>query len=210
MTDPEKLAHKRINLVATKNKMRLSPLETLFFLILLLLIGVFAKFAVYDPVMNITSAAEEVQRAQHKLDALVASNVGYDALVEEHAKYIVEGLSAEEQRLVDPRDVIDMLKKEVMDAGSLSSVVVADNVVTVTCIGIDLQATSALVEHIEADKRVAFVTISTAESQEDVASKATIVITMKDPAAVAEETVVPTNSALTPSASSTKEANNGE
>jgi hypothetical protein len=99
-----------------------------------------------------------------------------------------------------------------MDAGALSSVVVKDNVVTVTCIGVDLQATSALVDHLEADERVAFVTISTAESKEDIASRATIVITMKNPAEVTEASAAPASKAAaqTSDASSTKGADDGK
>lgn len=186
MTDLEKLTHKRINLVARENTMRLSFLEVIFFIILFVLIAVFAKFGVYDPLYSSAHSSGAVIEAQKELDALLASNAEMSDLRDEYERYVVEGMTDEERALVGRDEVIEMVREQAMGVGSLASVTVKGNVVTITFSGVDLQTISALAERVESDSRVDSVSISNAEDRESTSPTATISITMKSPAELEE------------------------
>ncbi len=208
MTDLEKLANKRINLVAKTNKFHLSFIETIFFIVLFAAIAVFAKYAVYDPIIATQASTLQVNQAQSNLDKLIAANAGKDDLAMEYSKYIIEAMTEEEQELVDRSDVVDVLRTKAMILGSLSSVVINGNSVTITYFGVDLNAASALVESIKSDERVSHVSVTSTASKGGSAPTAIVVMTMKSPGDTAK---VSSGSASTGGTTSTsaKGANNG-
>ena len=70
---------------------------------------------------------------------------------------------------------------KVMGVGHLSSLRMEKNTATVTCLGADLNEVSALVESLESDQRVAHVTVSTAQGENDSSTSATIQIVFAGP-----------------------------
>ena len=151
------------------------------FTIALVLIGVFAKFAVVDPLAASAASSNEVSAAQARLDVLAAENADYAELNAQYDRYVVPGLSEEEQNLVDRDVVLNLLQQKVMGVGHLSSLRMEKNTATVTCLGADLNEVSALVESLESDQRVAHVTVSTAQGENDSSTSATIQIVFAGP-----------------------------
>lgn len=149
------------------------------FAIALVLIGVFAKFAVIDPLASGMDSSAEVAAAQAQLDELQAANENYAALNEKYARYVVTGLTEEESNLANRNAVLDLIRSNLMSVGYLFSVKVVGNTVTATCLGADLTEVSRLVERLEADSRVSHVTVSTAQGKDNAATSATIEVTLK-------------------------------
>ena len=157
-----------INLVDTQQQRGNLLAQLGLFTIALVLIGVFAKFAVVDPLAA-------------RLDVLAAENADYAELNAQYDRYVVPGLSEEEQNLVDRDVVLNLLQQKVMGVGHLSSLRMEKNTATVTCLGADLNEVSALVESLESDQRVAHVTVSTAQGENDSSTSATIQIVFAGP-----------------------------
>lgn len=170
-----------INLVDTEQARGNLAVQLALFAIALVLIGIFAKFAVVDPLSASMASSNEVSAAQARLDALVAENADYEELNAQYDRYVVPGLSDQEQNLVDRDTVLDLLQQKVMNVGYLDSLRVASNTVTATCLGVDLSRVSALVESLESDERVSHVTVSTAQGENDSGTSATIQIVFKGP-----------------------------
>ncbi|MCB7036654.1 hypothetical protein [Eggerthella sinensis] len=168
-----------INLVDTEKTRGNLMVQLALFVIALVLIGIFAKFAVVDPLASSMASSNDVAAAQARLDALTAENADYAELNAQYDRYVVPGLTAEEQDLTDRDTVLDLLQQKVMDVGYLSSLRVVGNTATVTCLGADLNQISALVENLETDKRVSHVTVSTAQGENDSSTSATIQIVFK-------------------------------
>lgn len=168
-----------INLVDTEQARGNLLVQIALFVIALALIGVFAKFAVVDPLASSMASSNEVAAAQARLDDLVAQNADYAELNAQYDRYVVPGLTEEEQNLVDRDTVLDLLEQKVMNVGYLESLRVSSNVVTATCLGVDLSRISTLVESLESDDRVAHVTVSTAQGENDSSTSATIQIVFK-------------------------------
>ncbi|MFR3091846.1 MAG: hypothetical protein ACLTMP_09125 [Eggerthella lenta] len=135
-----------INLVDTQQQRGNLLAQLGLFAIALVLIGVFAKFAVVDPLAASAASSNEVSAAQARLDVLAAENADYAELNAQYDRYVVPGLSEEEQNLVDRDVVLNLLQQKVMGVGHLSSLRMEKNTATVTCLGADLNEVSALVE----------------------------------------------------------------
>ena len=170
-----------INLVDTQQQRGNLLAQLGLFTIALVLIGVFAKFAVVDPLAASAASSNEVSAAQARLDVLAAENADYAELNAQYDRYVVPGLSEEEQNLVDRDVVLNLLQQKVMGVGHLSSLRMEKNTATVTCLGADLNEVSALVESLESDQRVAHVTVSTAQGENDSSTSATIQIVFAGP-----------------------------
>lgn len=170
-----------INLVDTEQARGNLVVQLALFAIALVLIGIFAKFAVVNPLASSMESGNEVSAAQVRLDALIAENADYEELNAQYDRYVVPGLSEQEQNLVDRDTVLDLLQQKVMNVGYLDSLRVVSNTVTATCLGVDLSRVSSLVESLESDERVAHVTVSTAQGENDSGTSATIQIVFKGP-----------------------------
>lgn len=170
-----------INLVDTEQARGNLVVQLALFAIALVLIGIFAKFAVVDPLASSMESGNEVSAAQARLDALIAENADYEELNAQYDRYVVPGLSEQEQNLVDRDTVLDLLQQKVTNVGYLDSLRVVSNTVTATCLGVDLSRVSSLVESLESDERVAHVTVSTAQGENDSGTSATIQIVFKGP-----------------------------
>ena len=116
--------------------------------------------------VSYTHLNQQLANARAQLDALTAENESYTELSQEYSKYVVTGLTEEEMDLSDRNELIDLLSDTVMRATYLSSVKVVGNSVAVTCVGVGLQDVSGLVQELEQDERVAYVTVSTAQEKD--------------------------------------------
>lgn len=170
-----------INLIKTEATKGSNLTALLLFFVFLIALAFFAKFAVIDPLASSMSSSEEVDAARAELATLVLGNETYAELTERYAQYIVTDLKEEEASLASRNDVIDLLESKIMGFANLSSIKVEGNKVSVVCMGVDLQTVSGLVQSIEQDERVSYVTVSTAQERDGKASSATIDITMKSP-----------------------------
>lgn len=170
-----------INLVDTEKKRGNLLTQLALFVIVLALIGIFAKYAVVDPLASSMASSNAVGQAQMRLDELTAANADYAELNDQYDRYVVPGLNDDEQNLVDRDTVLDLLQENVMNVGYLETLSVSSNTVTATCLGADLNEISALVEKLETDERVSHVTVSTAQDESDSGRSATIKIVFKGP-----------------------------
>lgn len=168
-----------INLMKAEVTRGNTVVNVLLFLVFLALLALFVKFAVLDPLAAGSQSSQQLANARAQLDALTAENESYTELRQEYSKYVISGLTEEEMDLSDRNELIDLLSDTVMQATYLSSVRVVGNAVTITCVGVGLQDVSGLVQQLEQDERVAYVTVSTAQEKEEVASSATIQIVLR-------------------------------
>lgn len=170
---------KRINLAKSEVSKRTTMLEVGLFVVFAILLGIGAKFAVIDPLMDARLSSHEVMQAQKQLDDLLAANSDYSELTDTYSRYVVSNMTEQEQRLVSRDDLLDLLKTKVLGTTYLSSVKVTDNSLVINCAGVGLQEVAGLVQSLETDTRVAHVTVSTAQSNEGKSSSATIEVLMK-------------------------------
>lgn len=175
-----------INLMSANEVRGDTRSNALLFLVFIVLLAIFVKFAVIDPLSVSRQSTEELDAAKAELVALETENQSYTELSDQYSRYVVTGLTDEETGRADRDELIDLLQTKVLGATYISSVKVVGNSVTVACVGANLESISGLVKNLEQDSRVAYVTVSTAVEREDTASTATIQIELKSPSAATE------------------------
>lgn len=168
-----------INLVGVDSTRARKATEVGLFLVVLVLIGIFAKFAVVDPLAGGMRSSADLSQAEAQLAQLTSDNADYAEVNREYAQYVVTGLTDEERNLADRDGMLDLLETTVMTAGYPSSVKIVDNTATVSLLGVDLDQVSRLVLSLNDNDRVAYVTVSTARGETDAGNSATVVITFK-------------------------------
>lgn len=153
--------------------------QVALFVVLLVLVGLFAKFAVIDPLAGSMGSSAQVAAAEEQLAQLKNENAHYAEVNEEYSRYVVTGLTEDERNLTDRVTVLNLLESKVMGVGFPSSIKVVGNAATVTSLGVNLDEVARLVEDLKNDDRVAYVTVSTAQGETDASTSATIQISFK-------------------------------
>ncbi len=153
--------------------------QVALFAVLLVLVGLFAKFAVIDPLAGSMGSSAQLAAAEEQLAQLKSENAHYAEVNEEYSRYVVTGLTEDERNLADRGSVLDLLESKVMGGGFPSSIKVVGNAATVTLLGVNLDEVARLVEDLKNDDSVAYVTVSTAQGETDASTSATIQISFK-------------------------------
>lgn len=168
-----------INLAQTAavRENRVALLVAFAAVVLLILIG--AKYLVVNPLANSYGAQADVLAAQSELDRLRQSNQDYEAVQQDYSKYVLEGITEEETSTVDRSVVLSLVDDYLFQVGSLRNLSLSGNELTATVVDASMSEVSSAVKKIQADDRVQYVTVSTAQNKESSTSvtTATIVIT---------------------------------
>lgn len=153
-------------------------------LLLILLVALFIKFGIVDLTSKASAANGEVADIQQQIDATNAQMGDYDKVYAEYQKYSYGYLDDQESSYVDRIDAIDLVESKVMSVGSVESITITDNTMSVTISGVTLEQVSALVSSLESSDMVADVTVDTASTQTEGAQQvsASLVITLQQPA----------------------------
>ena len=159
------------------------------FAVALVLIALFAKFAVVDVMAAASAASGKVAAAQSQLSAPEAANADYDELQERYAAFTVNSLSDVEKALADRGAILDLLQGTVANMAELQSVNVTGNTVMLQFANTSLQDVSRVVASLEGSDLVANVSMSTAKTDrnDEVVSTITVTLAGADMLAAAKE-----------------------
>ncbi|MEG2201982.1 MAG: hypothetical protein RRX94_07270 [Raoultibacter sp.] len=160
-------------------------IEIGLFVVTLIVIAIFAKFLVVDPLSSTVQSTADLQEATAYLEQLKEQADTLKKESADHDRYVVVGKTEEELNLADRGAVFELLGTKIAGAAYLQSVKATGNTITVTCLGLGLQDVSKLVADLEKDERVSYVTVSTTSTPDKKQSSATIEILLRG--AVSEE-----------------------
>ena len=119
-------------------------------LVIVVVMGVFAKFAILDPLDEKTAAYTELGLKQQQLDAINAKLSGYDELEKEYGRYSYGWMNEDEVNMVSRMDVLHMVEEEIASKAFIDNLAVNNNVLTLNIHGITLEQASAMVKSLEA------------------------------------------------------------
>ena len=119
-------------------------------LVIIVAMGVFAKFAILDPLDKKTAAYTELGLKQQQLDAVNAKLSGYDELEKEYGRYSYGWMNETEVNMVNRMDVLRMVEEEIASKAFIDNPAVNNNVLTLNIHGITLEQASAMVKSLEA------------------------------------------------------------
>ena len=142
-------------------------LYVLFLLVVMLAVG---KVAVYDLMVKLEDEQAKLVQNQALLDSRLEYLTDYKEVSSEYSRYSYSYLTAEE-KLCDRIDILDMLESTVFTQAKMESLIITEDVVTLSFKGLNLQETAALAKQIEGYEIVDNVAVNTASLNEADAEK---------------------------------------
>lgn len=151
-----------INLVVYKRTINSPSIAIPIFLIFMVCLFIFVQLFVYRPLHEMTASEAEALKAQRELDEYNAYIENYDKVLEEYNLHFATYMTDEEKTLPDRSAILNLIKEEVIAYANLRTVSIQGDVCTLVLDGIALSEVSDLVARLEASKLVAYITVSTA------------------------------------------------
>ena len=153
--------------LAQKEKSQFRPqLMIPLLLAVLALVGLFAKFAVYDRYQKLNDAQGRLSQLKSEEAALLSSMADYDDVQQEYNKYSVGWMTDDEKALVFKSDMLKLMEEELAPGGRITEIASSGNVLTCKIAGITLDETSSIVNKLYERGDVLNVAVSSAQSEE--------------------------------------------
>lgn len=154
-----------INLVVDEQKEK-NKTAVGWFVVYLVLLVIFTKFAVLDPMHEIDMMETRYQGMQTQLNAIKQENEEFDRVKEEFDQVTEWYLSEDEANVIDKYDVFKMIDDDILEHVKISSVSISGNIVNVVTEKTTLQKVAKILEKLQDDERNNYVTITTASASE--------------------------------------------
>lgn len=171
---PEKKGKKNALVVPSKKTMNFVHHQSSFnpkkviplLLILAIVVAVFVKFGILDPMAKKTAALNELSLKQEQLAAVNARLSGYDELAMKYGRYSYGWMSDSEVNLVSRMDVLNLVEKKISPSAVIDNMAVNNNVLTLNIHGITLERASAMVKGLEESELVTSATVYSAVAED--------------------------------------------
>lgn len=169
---PRKLTKKNIpvkrsiNLAHMGEKKSNIRLGTLSMILLVLCLGVFSKYAVYDRIVAVDHARAEVAAVERQIANGKAEIEAFGDLADKYAHYTYSGMTQEELTRADRKEVLEMLDRLVLPTNYVESWTLKGNLLTLFISGKTLQELNLVTQRLEQDELVDFCTVTTAATNE--------------------------------------------
>ncbi len=151
-----------INLLMPDEGYKNSKVQIAIFIVFMIFFVAFTKFAVIDRVKVAYDARNLYEQTQQQIDNLTEANREYESVREQYSHYGNGYLNEEEKAEIDRLDVMAMVEGAVMSKADIDSLDISENVATLIIGNTRLNVVSEIVENLERDSRVSYVTVSTA------------------------------------------------
>lgn len=133
-------------------------------LVVVIVGGVFAKFAILDQLAKKTAAYAELSTAQDQLAAMNIRMTKYKEVKAEYDRYSLGRMDEEEVSTVERTALLNIVEDIIMPNALVSQIQANGNVAEVVLHGINLEQASELVTALEKEELVADALVSYAES----------------------------------------------
>ena len=135
-------------------------------LLILVAAAAFSKFLVIDRLTEVSEAQANVSRLHAQINAGYVELADYDDLATLYAHYTFSGMTQEELRRTDRREVLALLQRTALPGMGISSWTLTGNQVVLNITGATLQDINLVAQKLEADDLVDYCTVTTATSRE--------------------------------------------
>ncbi len=135
-------------------------------LVLIIVVAIFAKFGIMDPLAEKTAAYNRLAAKQEQLAAVNAKLAGYDELAMEYGRYSYGWMNDTEVNMVSRMDVLNLIEKEIAGKAIIDNMAVNNNVLTLNIHGITLEQASAMVKSLESSELVQSASVYNAVAEE--------------------------------------------
>ncbi len=172
-----------INL-AMREKRQIDPkLAIPGIILVLLLVAAVGKFGVADRIAQLSVAERELDFVLKEKALLEISVADYEEVRSEYAKYSINWMDDIEKSLVKKTDMISLIDTQILVNSETRSITISGNTISAQLVGLDMEATSDLVDRLNARDDVSQVQVFSVTTEETVGDQVivSILVTMKLP-----------------------------
>jgi len=170
--------------LAMKEKNPFSPVKLVpLLLVLIVLAGVFGKFAVANRLSAVDQAEAELSTLRQQRAALEEATAGYEELSQKYAQYSTGWMTEDEQAAVPRMEMLELVETELMPDGQVRRISASGNVLAVELGGVTLESTARFVQNLYQRSDVTNVAVYTASTKDESGDQAAVslLITMNLP-----------------------------
>ena len=143
----------------------------------LLLVGVFVKFGVIDPLSTLAAKQQQLTEQQNLLTKAAGSISDYAEIKELYEAYVVEYGTG----VPDAIEVLDMVEQRVMGQATVTGITLSGQTLTLTIEGVSLETVGSLASNLEKEPMVQGTNVTSASTQDNVETTvSTLVVTLAD------------------------------
>ena len=148
-------------------------------IIIAIVLAVFAKIGIMDPLAKKTAAYNELAAKQDQLAVINTKLAGYDELAMEYGRYSYGWMNETEVNMVNRMDVLKLVEKEIATRAIIDNMAINNNVLTLNIHGITLEQASTMVRSLEESELVESASVynAVAESAAEASIAMTIIMT---------------------------------
>lgn len=167
---PQKLTRRNIpvkrsiNLAHAGEKKSNIRVGVLAMILVVLCLGVAAKYAILDRFIEVDHAREEVAAVQRQIDAGYAKIDSYGELAIKYAHFTYSGMTEAELSLADRVAVVEMIDRLVLPTNYVEGWTLKGNLLTLSISGKTLQELNLVTQRLELDELVDYCTVTTAST----------------------------------------------
>jgi len=136
-------------------------ISIVLFLVFLVLLGIFTKFAVIDPLAKVTRAEREYREAERQLDVYRNQLTDYAQIEAEYNEKVGTFLTDIERAYLDRTEILAMIKEDIFNYVNVKSISISGNVVRVSTATTTMDNISQIVQVLLNDSKIAYVTPKT-------------------------------------------------
>lgn len=153
-----------LNLVIKERRPAKVMRTALFLLLMLILAGLFSKFAVADRLNAVSAAQADYYRSQRQLTELRRFNEAYDSVQLEYARYFSAELDGSDTAAADIIKAMNIVELIVMKKAVVSSYDLSGSELTINIVNTDLSAASSLIKELNTDPAIESVRLYTVDA----------------------------------------------
>lgn len=156
-----------LNFLAQESREDTTKTKVKTALLLVVLLALFGKFMVADPLIEIKAMEEEHSQTTAVIEQLRYENREYDRIKGEYSHYAKSNLNEEERVEQDRMEILAVIENHVLARAGIYSLNIQGNTATLTIDRVRLSTVSDIVAALKADGRVLFVAVSNAATGRD-------------------------------------------
>jgi len=147
--------------------------------VLVIVMGVFTKFAIIDMLAKKNAAIEARDSAQRRLNTVMARMAKYNELEKDFNRYTDNRMNENERFLVNRVEIFEFIEDEIMEDYLIESVSLRSNDLTLNIANCSLGELGDLVEKLQEHELVNHVTYKTTHSLDGDTGSHNIVVTLQ-------------------------------
>ncbi|MBR3265146.1 MAG: hypothetical protein IKI61_04195 [Erysipelotrichaceae bacterium] len=154
---------KTINFISDRTEKN-NRTAVILFVIFMLCLAVFVKFAVIDPLNKVAQAERLYNEMERQLDGYRKELANYNEVQDQYNEMVGSFLTETELSYQDRIDILNMVERDIRDYVEIQSITMSNNTVRVLTGQTTMDTVSHIVDVLESDSRNSYVTVTTTQT----------------------------------------------